>query len=113
MESQINNIEALFVNASGYIETRIDLMRLKAIDKSSETLSSLAAGLVLMVVGFSIFMLVNIGAALLIGDALGKLSYGFFIVAGFYFIVGIVLFLLKDKWLKMPIKNSIVNKLHN
>lgn len=113
MESQINNIEALFVNASGYLETRLDLMKLKAIDKTSETLSSLAAGLVLIVVGFSIFTLVNIGAAILIGGTLGELSYGFFIVAGFYFIVGIVLFLLKDRWLKMPIKNSIVNKLHN
>ena len=113
MENQINNIESLFINASGYLETRMDLLKLKAADTSSDALSSLAMAMLLALVAFLIFMLLNIGAALLIGDTLGKLYYGFFIIAVFYFIAGIVLFLFREKWLKIPIKDSIINKMLN
>ena len=92
MESQINNIEALFVDASGYLETRIDLIKLKAIDKSSSFLSTLVTMIVLGTVGLIFIILLNIGLALYIGSLVGNAYCGFFIVAGFYLITGLVIF---------------------
>jgi hypothetical protein len=52
-----------------------------------------------------------VGIALLLGDWLGKLYYGFFIVAAFYLIAGLVLYSLREKWLKSPIANSMIKNL--
>ena len=50
----------------------------------------------------------SIGVALWIGDMLGKASYGFFIVAGFYGIITLALQVFKKELLKMPLNNSII-----
>lgn len=111
MENQSSPVESLIDRIKSYVETRIDLLRLKAIDKSSSFLSLLITMLVVIFVGFISLVLLSIGIALLLGDLLGKSYYGFFIVAGFYLITGLVVFMFKDKWLKTPIANSMIKTL--
>ncbi len=111
MENQESTVELLIDRVKGYAETRIDLLRLKAIDKSTSFLSLLISMIVVILVGFIAFLVLSIGIALLLGDLLGKSYYGFFIVAGFYLITGLVLYLFKDKVLKVPMANSMIKKL--
>jgi hypothetical protein len=113
MEIPNNNIGSLFEKAEDYLETKMDLYRLKAIDKSSDVVSSIAARLVIALFIASFFLMVNIGLALLIGRSIGEIYYGFFIVAGFYLIVIAVLFAVRDKWLKAPISNLIIKSIFN
>src|ERR1700722_8513629 len=84
VQNQSGSLEELFQRTGEYLETRVDLIRLKAIDKSSDAISSLAANIAVIVVVSMIVMMLSIGAALWLGDLLGKSFYGFFIVAGFY-----------------------------
>ena len=111
MENQTTSIEALIERVKSYVETRIDLFKLKAIDKSSSFLSLLITMIVVILVSFIFFIFINIGIALYLGDILGKSYYGFFIVAGFYLIAGLVLFSLRGKLLKTPIVNAMIKKL--
>ncbi len=111
MENQATTVESLIDRVKSYVETRIDLLRLKAIDKSSSFLSLLITIIVVLLVGFIFFIFLNIGIALLLGEMLGKSYYGFFIVAGFYIIIGLVLFIFREKWIKAPIANSMIKKL--
>jgi len=111
MENQSNPVESLIDRVKIYVETRIDLLRLKAIDKSSSFLSLLLSMLVVILIGMIFFMLLNIGLALLIGELLGRVYYGFFIVAAFYLITGLIMYSLRDKWLKSPITNSMIKNL--
>jgi len=113
MEKQQNPIGSLFEKAEDYLETRMDLYRLRAIDKSSDVLSSIAARLVIALFIASFFLMLNIGLALLIGRAIGEIYYGFFIVAGFYLIVIAILYSLRDKWLKTPINSLIIKSILN
>ena len=53
----------------------------------------------------------NIGIALLIGHWTGKYHYGFFIIAAFYLVVGIVLHLFLYKWIKKGINDLIITQL--
>jgi len=63
-----------------------------------------------VIVIFSLFTLVfNIGIALYLGELLGKMYYGFFIVAAFYLIGGIVFHLFMHKWIKKPL-SELINK---
>lgn len=109
MENQ-SNIESLFSKASDYLETRVELFRLKTIDKTSEVVSSVASKAVLMLFATFFMLLLSMGTAFWLGDLLGKTFYGFFIVAGFYLLTGFLIYAFRRKWLKDPVSNLIIRK---
>jgi hypothetical protein len=110
METPTEHIESLFGNAKEYLENKTELWKLKIIDKTSEAVSSIIEKLILAVIGIIFFILLNIALALLIGYWLGNSFYGFFILAGVYGIVGLIIHLASDKIIKTPIINSIIQK---
>ena len=64
-----------------------------------------------VIIMLSLFALVfNIGIALLIGELMGKIYYGFFIVAAFYLLAGLVLHLFLYKWIKKPLGDLIIKQ---
>ena len=111
MENQSTPVESLIDRVKSYVETRIDLLRLKAIDKSSSFLSLLISMIVVILVSFIAVMMMSVGLALLLGDWLGKSYYGFFIVGLIYLITGLVLYSMKDKLLRSPIANAMIKNL--
>jgi len=110
-DNKTSSVESLLESFRNYLETRIDLLKLKAIDKSSGLISSIAAIVCVLLIAFIFIVLLNIGIALLLGDLLGKAYYGFFIVAAFYALIGIILYSSRDKWIKTPIINGLVKSL--
>lgn len=114
MEHQVTQatpVEALIDRAKSYAETRIDLLKLKTIDKSSSFLSLLIAMLVVVLMGFIALMLLSVGLALLLGHWLGGSFYGFFIVALLYLVTGLVLYSSREKLLKSPFANAMIKNL--
>lgn len=104
-------IESLFEQSKEYAATRLELYKLKFIDKTSSVVSSIAAGIALFFVFFIFFVVLNIGIALLIGDLLGKAWLGFLILALIYAIAGFVLLKGRDKFFKQPIIGMLIKKL--
>lgn len=111
MENQASAFESLFEKTSDYIETRVELLKLQAVDKSSDVASSVTSKLIIVLLISFFLVMANIGVALLIGDALGKLYWGFFIVAGFYLLVGLIFYAFRNQLLKTPMSNYIVKNL--
>lgn len=103
-------IESLFGQSKDYIDNRLELLKLKAIDKSTSIASSIVSGIALFLVFFVFFIVLNIGIALLIGDLVGRSSWGFLIWAAFYAIVGLVLFNKRNSIFKTPITKLIIGK---
>jgi phosphoglycerol transferase MdoB-like AlkP superfamily enzyme len=113
MENQPNAIGSLFETAGDYLETRVDLLKLKAVDKSSDIASSIVSRIVIcLIITFGIFIL-NIGLSIWLGTVLGEVWYGFFAVGGFYILLAVVLVIFRNKWLKGPLNDLIVKKLLN
>ncbi|MDP4185008.1 MAG: hypothetical protein Q8862_07580 [Bacteroidota bacterium] len=111
MEEKTNLVESLINRAEEYGKTSIELLKLKAIDKSSDVVSSFIPTLA-VILFISLFTLIlNIGLALWIGELLGKLYYGFFVIAAFYGITGIVFHFVIHKWLKRRISNAYIRRL--
>lgn len=108
MEDKATPIESLFETAEQYGKTSLNLIKLKAIDKASELISTVLSWVIVIIVLALFFIVLNIGIALWLGEMLGKTYYGFFIVAGIYAVLGII-FLL---WVQKPINNSIISKLN-
>jgi hypothetical protein len=111
MENIATNLGKLYDKAEQYTRTSLELIKLNAIDKSSDVISSLAvvATLAFIVAIFTLF--INLGLALLIGNALGDYAMGFFIMSGFYVFVGIILYVFRKNLIKVPIDNMVVGKL--
>jgi hypothetical protein len=105
-------IESLFTQTKDYVDNRLELFKLKFIDKASGIASSVASGITLFVVFFIFFVILNIGIALAIGDLVGRSYLGFLIWAGFYLIVGLVVFFKREKIFKGPISGIIIRKFY-
>jgi hypothetical protein len=112
MEDKKTFIEPLFERVEEYGKTSFELFKLKAVDKGSDIASTVVSRGVMVPVFLMVTVLVNIGAALWLGDLLGELYYGFFCVAGFYTIVGIVLYFLRKR-IKKHVSNVIILQMLN
>jgi len=108
MNDPAKSIETLFEKVGDYGNTTIELFKLNAIDKSAEVVSTLATRLIIyLVIAFFIFTL-SIGLSLWIGELLGKSYYGFFVIAGCYALVSILLYAFRHPWIREPLNNSII-----
>ena len=113
MENESSSIELLLKKTGDFLETKVELLKLQAIDKVTTVSSSLATGFILIMVIFLMLFALNIGIAVWLGDMLGEIYYGFFLVSGFYLLVAIIIFALRDSLLKKPLINILVKKMLN
>lgn len=110
MASPIILIESLIERVESFGKTTIELSKLKALEASTRITSSLVARLTVIII-FSLFMLIlSIGIAIFLGELLGKVYYGFLIVALFYFIAGILFHFFLQKWIKNPVSKLIIKQ---
>src|SRR4030095_10188127 len=110
MENSSLDISGLLSESKEYVETKLELWKLKAIEKVAEVTSSLIARVILFMVLMCFWIMLSIGIALWIGDSLGKMMYGFFIVAAFYGIAGLLFFVFRNALIKTPIGNKLVHE---
>lgn len=110
-ETASENVATLIDDAGRYIEAKAELWKLKAVDKTTDLASSLLSRILLFIIVLIGLAAFNTGIALLIGKWLGEAYYGFFIVAGFYFLLGLILYWARNSLIKTPFYNAVVNKL--
>lgn len=104
--------EDIFENASEYLEARWNLGVLNASSKAADTISTITTTVIMAVIGMIILIFLSVGVALLIGESLNSPSSGFLYVGLFYIVIGIVVYAIKDKYIKLPIINSFIKKFY-
>ena len=113
MENKHSAIESLVEKAEAFGKTSFELYKLKALDKSSDVLSSLVVKIAVILIALLFITVLNIGISMWLGQQLGKIYHGFFVVAGFYAMVGIIVFLFRQRLIKKPVSNSIILDMMN
>lgn len=112
METKTSIFEPLLEKVEQYGKTNLELLKLKSLDKTADVTSTLISRAIVAII-LSLFALtLNIGLAFWIGDLLGKNYYGFFIVASFYALIGIILCIIHP-FIKARIQNSIIKQMFN
>jgi hypothetical protein len=106
-----DSIKSLFDKSKDYLDTKIELTKLKTIDTSADVLSSMVVLFAMIIILFMMILFLSVGIALMVGKSLGSYHYGFFIVGGFYAFVLLVIYLRRGKWIKAPIANGLINKM--
>ncbi|HEY4153964.1 MAG TPA: hypothetical protein VGM24_01000 [Puia sp.] len=105
------SIKSLLEKSQDYLETKIEIARLKTIDKSSDLVSSVIVLISVILMALLFFLFISIGVALYLGTLVGSAHAGFFIVGGAYGIVLLLLYAFREKWVKAPVANLIIKKL--
>jgi hypothetical protein len=110
MEDNTKSIESLLEKVADYGKTTYDLARLKTLDKTSDVASSLIPHSIVFVLFASFMLFANFGLAFWLGEILGNNYYGFFVVAAFYVILGLVLHFFFHKRIKNLVWNYIIKQ---
>jgi hypothetical protein len=108
MEDNSKLVESLLEKATDFGKTSYELFKLKAIYKASDAVSSIVPHSIVLVIIVIFMLFLNLGLAFWLGDILGETYYGFFAVAAFYIIAGIVMHFMIHKWLKKIICDYII-----
>ena len=113
MESTFNRMEPLFEKIEDYGKTSFKLYKLKTISKTAEVVSTFVSRGAVVIVVSMFLVFASIGLALWLGDLFGKPYLGFFCVATFYMVLGVVLFYMLHKFIKRKVSNSIISEVFN
>lgn len=108
MEENAKKFELLLESATEYGKASFEVIKLKALDKTSDIVSSLVPYSIAFFLIASFMFFFNFGLAFWLGDILGNIFYGFFVVAAFYFITGLIFHFFMHKWIKRIICNFII-----
>ena len=106
-----SKLEAFVEHAKDYAELRLELVKLEASAKISNVVSSIASAVVIGLLGLFVLLFASLGVAWWIGQANDNPSMGFFIVAGFYVLLAVVVYLMRNS-IKLPIINGMLQTLH-
>jgi len=109
MEDNAKLVESLLEKATEYGKTSFELAKLKALDKASDVVSSFIPNSIVFLLIASFLFFFNLGVAIWLDGILG-VGYGFFIVAAFYGLLGIVVHFFMHKWLKKLICNYFIKQ---
>jgi len=105
------NISAIFDKISDLGKARLELARLKGINVTSDIASSSFATIVFLALCCFTFLLLNAGVAIYIGSVMGGVSYGFFVLSGFYSVIAIIYQLVFSKMIRKVIRNFLIKQL--
>ena len=111
MEDNAKLIEELLEKAAKYGKASYELAKLKALDKTSDVVSSFIPNSVVFILIGSFLLFLNLGLAFWLGEILGRTYFGFFVIAGFYAVTGIVMHFFMHKWLKKTVGNYFIKQL--
>jgi hypothetical protein len=83
-------IDDVIENVSGYVEARIEVIKLDIKDQATEVGVSILVGLLVGFIGIMILTCLSLALALYLGQMLANLPLGFVIVAGIYVVAAFI-----------------------
>jgi hypothetical protein len=111
METTETRISDLTGNIREYIETRIDMVKLDAADTVATAASSMASWVAIAIASLFTLLLVTVGGAIGIGYLLDNYAVGFFILAGVYLLIALLVYVYRENWIRKPLINTIVKNI--
>ena len=101
--------DSMVGNLMGYLDTRIDLVRLEAQEKVKTAFVGTVHGAAMGLFALLFLIFLSIFAGLALNDALDSHYWGFGIVAGFYLVLLIIFLVGVDKKLFQGMADKMLN----
>ncbi len=104
-------IELLFEKIEEYSKTNYELIKFKLLKTTAIIVPALISRLIVVLVFFFFTLILSVGIAFLLSEMFDNLYVGFFIVAAFYLVIGIIFYFFLYNWIKKPMGDSIVKQI--
>lgn len=111
MSEEFKKIETLLEQVKEYANVKVDKLKLSIAEKLSKIIADMVATIMASLVLFGFVLFGSLAGAIALGEWLGKLWLGFLLVAGLYLIIGIIIWKGRNRLLRIPIMNSLIEKL--
>ena len=111
MDNFFSKAEALAGNLKEYVNTRIDSLKLNAAEKGSKIVANGVAGVFVGVFALFFIGLGGIALSLVLGEWMGRIWAGFLAVACFYLLIGIIIWVAREKLVRKHVMNAIIQQL--
>ena len=112
MNDTFEKIEGLTEHVKEYVQTRIEQTKLELAEKTSLIIGNLIAVTVITVLFLFVLVFGSIAAAWALSDWLENPWAGFLIVAGFYLLIAIIVWVGRGAIIRFPVMNYIIRQLH-
>jgi fatty acid desaturase len=106
-----NILDPLLEKAEDFGKTSLELLKLKAVDKASDIVSTLIPIMIVVVFTIIFVLFVNLGIAFWLGAMWNSVYLGFFAVAAFYILCGMLIHFVLHDSLKERIRNTVIKLL--
>jgi len=111
MEETFVKVEELADNLKEYAEIRVEEAKLKIAERSSGLIANLMAGLLVRVGVVLAIMFAGLAVAVFLGEWWGRMSLGFLALSVIYLIVAWIVWTLRERFIRIPMMNSIMKHL--
>ena len=113
MENNSPQIEKLLERVKEYGKTSVELAKLQALDKTSDILSTMMPRAILISLVTICLLFINLGMALWLGEILGRIYWGFFVIGSFWALIGGIIYLFLFNRIKLIVRNAIIKQVLN
>lgn len=110
---ETEKLDVLNERFKSYVNTKIQLIKLEAVERSAVLASGLFAWMLILLSALIALVFISIGASMYIGEYLGRYDLGFICIAALYVLLAVILFLGRTKLAETPLRNAILNTLRN
>lgn len=107
------NVEEVVEDLKSYANTRFKLLRLEATQRGAEFLSGLISIFLIFILLLLVILFFSLAAASYLSVLLENKYAGFLIIAGFYLITAIILWLGRKKLLEHAVREKLIRLIFN
>ena len=111
MEKTFAKVEEMAEHVKEYVNNHISSAKISVAEKTSGILANIIAVMVALTVFLFFIIFSSVALAFVFAKLTGEYYWGFLIVAGIYLLTGILVWSLKEKLLRMPIMNALLQQL--
>ncbi len=110
METPVRLIETLLERIEAFTKTSIELSKLQALRAFAAVATSFTSKMIVWISLSLGVITASIGLALWLGELMGKVYIGLFMVAGMYLLLGLIFHQFLHRWIRKPMSSMIISK---
>ena len=112
MNETFEKVDGLTQHVKDYINTKIEITKLRLAEKTSQVVGNVIAILIVAVLFLFVVVFGSLSGAWALSDMIGKTYAGVLIVAGFYLLLGIIVWVARGRLIRFPVMNALIKMLH-
>ena len=113
MEKTFAKAEELAAHVKEYVNNRVAAAKLSIAEKTSKLAAKIIAIIIVALVFFLFLIFASTALAYALSKLTGELYWGFLIVGAIYFVLVVIIWKSKERFIRLPIMNAILGQLFN